>query len=144
MGKFSRKNAEYKLSETSAMVQIDTFLDGYGIDPDARDDEQKSIITTQLEKLLKYIRLGYVEIADNLTITQNLKDPPGDVPTIVYKKLKGKNVIDSDGAGKGEKYNEKLHALLGSLCGDGPAVFQTLGPIDLSVAEVLGLLFLAR
>ena len=35
MGKFSRKNADYKLSEASAMAQIDTFLDGYGIDPDA-------------------------------------------------------------------------------------------------------------
>jgi hypothetical protein len=142
MGKFTRPEPKWKLSEESAMVQIGQFLDGYGIDPDGGD--LASLKNSLLEKLLRFVRLGYVEIGDDLTIVQTLVEPPGSVPTITYKKLKGKAIIDSDGTAKDEKYNVALHALLGSLSGEGPAVFQTLGPIDLQVAETLGTLFKVR
>ena len=142
MGKFTRPEPKWKLSEDSAMEQVSRFLDGYGIDPDS--GKLADMKNDLLEKLLKFVRLGYVEINDDLTIKQNLVDAPGSVPTITYKKLKGKAIIDSDGTAKDEKYNVALHALLGSLSGEGPAVFQTLGPIDLQVAETLGTLFKVR
>ena len=142
MSKFSRPEPKWKLSEESALEQIGAFCDGYGIDPDA--GKMADMKNDMLEKLLRFVRLGYVEIAPDLTVTQNLVEHPGQVPMIVYKKLKGKAIIDSDGTAKDEKYNVALHALLGSLSGDGPQVFQTLGPIDLQVAETLGMLFKIR
>ena len=145
MSKYSLKKKKYDISEQVALDQVMGFLETYDIDIDAIENKKgKAGVESSLNKLVNYVRSGLVEIVKKdgkITITQNLSIPKGEIKTLVYNSIQGKNKIEMDGYEDTEKYT-MVYELVGSLCGIGSEGIKKLEGKDLSVAEVLGAIFL--
>ena len=145
MSKYSLKKKKYDISAEVAMDQVMEFLETYDIDVDAIENKKgKSGVESSLNKLVNYVRSGAVEIEKKdgkITITQHLSIPKGDVTTLVYASIQGKNKVEMDGCEDNDRYT-MIYQLVGSLCGIGSEGIKKLEGKDLSVAEVLGAIFL--
>lgn len=143
--KFALKKKKYDISAEVAMDQVMDFLETYDIDIEAIDDKRaKSGVESSLNKLISYVRLELVELTKKdgkVTITQHLSHPKGEVTTLVYSEIKGKNKVSMDGKSENDRY-EMMYSLAGSLSGIGYDGILKLEGKDLSVAEVLGAIFL--
>lgn len=143
--KFALKKKKYKISAEVAMDQVMDFLETYDIDIEAIDDNKsKSGVESSLNKLVSYVRLELVELTKKdgaVTVTQHLAHPKGEVTTLVYSEIKGKNKVSMDGKSENDRY-EMMYSLAGSLSGVGYDGILKLEGKDLSVAEVLGAIFL--
>lgn len=143
--KFALAKKKYPISETVAMDQVMNFLETYDIDIEAIEDKKsKSGVESSLNKLVGYVRSELVELTEKdgkVTITQHLAHPKGEVTTLVYSEIQGKNKVCMDGKTENERY-EMMYSLAGSLSGIGYDGILKLEGKDLSVAEVLGAIFL--
>lgn len=143
--KFALKKKKYDISAEVAMDQVMDFLETYDIDIEAIDDKKsKSGVESTLNKMVNYTRLKLIEFVKNdekITISQHLSHPKGEVTTLVYSEIKGKNKVSMDGKSENDRY-EMMYSLAGSLSGIGYDGILKLEGKDLSVAEVLGAIFL--
>ena len=141
----SRAKDEYKLSEEAARAQVLELLEFYGIDVDAiTEDERKRATESMLDALVRYFRLGFLEVvkAPTFKVVQHLQRAPGEVTTIEYTEIQGKHkiVMDSYDA---KAFYKRAYALMGSLSGLGDDAMRLLRGVDLQVVEALGIVFLA-
>lgn len=130
-----------KLSEKSAKENLQEMLDYYEIDLDDIEDKVvKSAVKSGLKRLIKAIRLGRLEIKieDEFKIIQITRSGK---ETITYREIDG----DSKSAmsTKDEKdWYGKSYALMGSLSGLGESAIRKMKGVDISLVEVLGMIFL--
>ena len=144
MGRFSIPEPEYKLSRETGDAAVAELLGYYGINLGVLADDQREAIEAMCARLSGYYRLGLVEnIREGgvLKVKQHLQDPPGEVREIVYGRIGGKHRLAGDRYKENERY-AKLYAIMGSLSGLGETGIVALSGVDLSVVEVLGILFL--
>jgi plasmid stabilization system protein ParE len=132
---------KYTLSQETAQAELKKMFDYYEIDIDGIETpELKKAIQAGYDRLIKAVRLGRLEVkAENgIQVIQTLKS--GD--KITYREIDG--VAKTEMAGKDEKdYYGKSYALMGSLSGLGETAIKKLRGVDLSLCEVLGLIFLS-
>lgn len=133
---------EYKLSEKNAKEVIEKMLDYYEIDiAGIEDKELKKVIKGGYGRLVKAVMLGRLEVKteDGIKITQHLRSGGTDIE---YREIDGKAKMAM--AGKEEKdYYGKSYALMGSLSELGEGAISSLKGVDLSLTEVLGMIFLS-
>lgn len=133
---------EYKLSKKNAQAELEKMFDYYEIDiDDIEDKDLKRAIKQGYNRLIKAIRLGRLEFKfeKEITVIQTLRS---NGEKIEYREIDG--VAKTEMAGKDEKdHYGKSYALMGSLSGWGESAIKSLKGVDLSLAEVLGLIFLS-
>ena len=133
---------DYLLSKKNAELELEKMLDYYEIDiDDIEDKDLKKAIKAGYDRLVKAVRLGRLEIKldDGIKVIQKLRDGS---EKLEYREIDG--VAKTEMAGKQESdYYGKSYALMGSLSGVGEAGIKKLKSVDLSLAEVLGLIFLS-
>lgn len=139
--KFSLKK-EYLISEEEATKTVVHFCEMYDIDVDAQDQKTAENTEGLLSSLVEFVRRGLVEVRDDMKIVQHLQHAAGDVKEITYTKISGMQKRAMDHFGEREYYG-KVYAILGSASGMTDTMISKLSGIDLKVAEVLGMLFLA-
>lgn len=132
---------EYVLSKQNAKKELDKLFNYYEIDIDEIEEKDlKKAIKGGQRRLIQAIRLGRLKIKfeDGLKIIQTLRN--GE--TITYRTVDGeaKAAMDEHPA---EAFNRRGQALAGSLSGWGETAIRKLKDVDMSLAEVLGLIFLA-
>jgi len=135
-----------KISRESAEAQFEIFCDYYDFDPETdipEEDAQRAAFEATIEKVIKAIRKGRLEIIDGdpLQIIQHLKKPQGDISTIEYSELTGRHKLAMKDK-KGTDNYGRCYALCGAMSGMGETAICKLKGADLSVVECLGLLFL--
>jgi hypothetical protein len=139
------KEDKYKLSEESARKTFDEFIDYYEIDPeDIKETEAKNGLERVVEKMIKYIRLGRVEIKiekEGMKVIQHLKRPPGEMKEIEYGEISGRNKTQMKDKNPND-FHGRLYAMMGSLSGLGEKAMLDLKGVDLALVECLGALFL--
>jgi plasmid stabilization system protein ParE len=132
---------DYKFDKKAAHETIKKMLDYYEIDIDEIEDKDlKRAIKQGYDRLIKAARLGRlsVKLEDGIKIIQTLKN--GE--SIEYREIDG--VAKTEMAGKqADDHYGKSYALMGSLSGLGEGAIKQLKGVDLSLAEVLGLIFLS-
>jgi len=143
--KFALSKKKTIVSETVAMDQVMTFLEKFDIDVEAIEDKRsKSGVESTLNKMKDYVKSGLIEIIDKdgkITIIQHLSHPRGDVQTLEYKEISGRHKVAMDGYDENERY-KMMYSLAGAISGIGYDGILKLEGKDLSVAEVLGAVFL--
>lgn len=129
-----------KVSEESARKEMQRLMDSYDIDAnDIVVQQGPEAIETIVNRLVRAIRSGIVEVLENGSVKHNLVVPQGDVLSITYKRLNGFAMKARDKAKDGI---EKDCALMGSL-GNVPAnAMAKLDPIDISIFQRLAVLFM--
>lgn len=143
MGKFSLTGVKMPISEEVATKQVKDFLEYYGKDPDEGDKDKQKSVELMLNRVVKYIRQGVIEIRPDMTIYQKLQRPTAGstASDITYRKFKGGDIIESDGDEE-KSFGLRINYLLGRLSGLDSSVFsQVLEPIDSKVSEAIGVLF---
>ena len=136
------KDSKYKLSEETAINEIEKMLEYYAIGVNEIKDEQlKSAIELGYERLIKAVRLGRLEIKleNGIQVIQTLRNGS---TKITYKEIDG-NAKSAMAGKKPDDHYGKSYALMGSLSGLGESAIKQLRGVDLSLAEVLGLIFLS-
>lgn len=139
---FSKEDDEkYKLSKDAAKNELKKMLDYYEIDiAEIEDKDLKRAIQQGYDRLIKAVRLGRLEVKleNGIQIIQTLRNGS----KLTYREIDG--VAKTEMAGKDEKdHYGKAYCLMGSLCGLGDGAIKQLKSVDLSLAEVLGLIFLS-
>ena len=136
---FEKGNKE-KISEKVARDQLDILLDYYDIELNKLTDDLKSSVDQSVEKLIRAVRRGQLQIKndDDLKVTQHMKK--GD-SVIEYGILSGRSKTAMANK-KDTDYHGRIYAMLGSMSGMGETAILSLTGSDLSVAESLGILFL--
>lgn len=133
---------KYILAKQAAKNELEKMLDYYEIDIDEIEDKElKKAIQQGYARLVKAVRLGRLEIKleDGIQIIQTLRDKS---EKITYREING--TAKTEMAGKqADDYYGKSYALMGSLSGLGEGAIKKLKSVDLSLAEVLGLIFLS-
>jgi plasmid stabilization system protein ParE len=133
---------ETKLSAETAQAEIKKMLDYYEIEIDEIEDaDLKRAIKQGYDRLIKAVRLGRLEIKTEggLSVVQLLRDGS---ETITYREIDGTAKSAMAGKKPDDSYG-KAYALMGSLSGLGEVAIKKLKGVDLSLTEVLGLIFLA-
>jgi hypothetical protein len=135
------KKEKFKLSEEAARDQMQSLLDSYDIEAnDLEIENGPEWVATVINRLVRAIRAGHVEILDNGQVRHNLVHPKADVTTITYRRLNGIAMKERDKA-KGGAF-EKDCAFMGSLCGSTASGMAKMDPIDISIMQRLGQLFM--
>jgi hypothetical protein len=139
---------ETVISEEKSREQLDLLLDYYDLDL-AKDlavegDKGDRAAEALERKLLQAVQRGRLEIAEDpdegLVISQHLRRPVKGVPNpLIYKEITGRA---KTAMGKSTDNHARIYALLGSLSGEGGAAIMRLRGVDMSLAEVLGAVFL--
>ena len=135
------ENEKYILSKDSAKNELQKMLDYYEIDIDEIEDKKlKDAIKSGYDRLIKAVRLGRLEVkTDNeIKVIQTLRNDT----KIEYREIDGKAKVQMAGK-KEDDYYGKSYALMGSLSGLGENAISQLKGVDLSLAEVLGMIFLS-
>lgn len=131
---------DYKLSEKSAKEILQQILDYYEIDINEIDDKEfKKAIKRGMGRLIKAIRLGRLEviIEEEIKIIQTTKN--GE--QIEYREIDGQAKVAMGSKEENDIYG-RSYAMMGSLCDLGESAIIKLKGVDLSLVEVLGMLFL--
>lgn len=133
------------ISEDSARIQVNAFLSFYEISPeDIKNTEAKNGLDSTVEKLVKAIRAGHLEIReekDELKVIQTLKRPMGESKTIEYAELSGKHKVAMKDKSAND-FHGRIYAMMGSISGIGETGITALKGVDVSIVECLGALFL--
>jgi len=138
---FTTDNTEYKYDRKTASAEIKKMLDYYEIDIDEIEDKDlKRLITQGFDRAIKAARLGRLEIKleNGIKVIQTTRS--GTV--IEYREIDGVAKTEMAGKADGDSYG-KAYALMGSLSGIGEGAIKQLKGVDLSLAEVLGFIFLS-
>jgi len=128
-------NEEYRISEESATEQYQQLLNWYDLDfSDAKDPRAPEKIK---QKIVKAIRQGKVEIeiGESIAVVQHTEN----CGTLRYGQVSARARVAMDRE-KGE--SARLYAYLAALSKTEVSKLYNLEGIDLSIAELLGLLFL--
>ena len=137
------EDERYILSKDSAENELNKMLDYYEIDiKEIEDKDLKRAILQGRDRLIKAVRLGRLKIDTTdgqIKITQTLRSN-GD--TIEYREIDGQAKAAMSGKSDGDNYG-RAYALMGSLSGLGETAITKLKGVDLSLVEVLGLIFLS-
>lgn len=136
---------DYKLSEESAKMVLQQFLDYYEIDREDMPEDQAQAFDVACGKVIKAIRMGRLEVMESgagLVVKQHLRNPPKDVDVIEYTEISGKAKLAMKNKTNTDNYG-KIYSLMGSLSGLGETAIVGLKAVDLSLVECLGVLFLA-
>lgn len=142
---FNKKDDKYVLSKDAAEKVIEDMFDYLEIDIDEIEEKDtKDMIKKNIGRVIKAVRLGRLEIKHDggFKVIQHLRNDTDKknslefkVPGAIAKKaMADKNPNDFYG---------RIYAMMGSACGLGEAAIDKLDPIDLSVVEVLGAIFLS-
>ena len=132
---------EYKFDKKTATAELKKMLDYYEIDIDEIEDKDlKRAITQGYDRLIKAARMGRlkVNLENGIQVIQTLRN--GTV--ITYEEISGTAKTEMAGKAPDDHYG-KSYALMGSLSGLGEGAIKQLKGVDLSLAEVLGLIFLS-
>lgn len=135
------EKTEYKIDKPTAKNTLKKMLDYYEIDIDEIEDKElKRAIQSGYDRAIKAARLGRlsVELEDGIKVIQTTRS--GE--KIEYKEIDGHAKTQMSGKAADDVYG-KSYALLGSLSGLGENAIKSLKGVDLSLAEVLGLIFLS-
>jgi hypothetical protein len=130
-----------KIAEETAREHMQRLMDSYDIDQnDIVVDQGPEAVDTIINRLVRAIRTGKIEILDNCSIRHNFTNPQGNEKSITYQRLNGRAMRERDKA-KGGTLSEHL-ALMGSL-GNVPSenTLLNLDPIDISIIQRLAALF---
>ena len=131
---------EYKLSEESAREQMQALMDSYDIDQkDLVIDQGPEAIETILNRLVRAIRTGQIEVQSDGSVVHTLAVAKGETTTLTYGRLNGIAMKARDKAKGGF---EKDCALMGSLCNLPASAMASLDPLDISIFQRLGTLFM--
>lgn len=133
---------KYILTKANAKKELDKLFDYYEIDIDEIEEKDlKKAIKGGQGRLIKAIRLGRLKIKfeNGLKITQTLRSNGIE---IIYRTVDGESKAAMD-EHPAEAYNRRGQALAGNLSGLGETAIRKLQDVDMSLAEVLGLIFLA-
>ena len=135
----SEPEEKYKMSEETARGQMQDFMDSYEIDKnDLVVDQGPESIDTILNRLIRSIRTGQLEIIDGGCARLNLVVPFGNTTDLTFTRLTG----TAQRAYADIKNTFSAHmAQMGSLCNVPPSKLATLDPVDLSVVQRLSTLF---
>ena len=118
------------------------MLDYYEVDlDDIEDKELKKSIKAGYRRLIKAIRLGRLEFNydDGIKVIQTTR---ANNQKIEYREIDGE--AKTAMASKDEKdFYGKSYALMGALSEWGESAIKSLKGVDLSLAEVLGMIFLS-
>ena len=83
------KEKEYKLSEDSAREQIQKLMDSYDIDEnDLVVDQGPEAIKTILNRLVRAVRTGQIEVKDDGSVVHVLAVAKGETTTLTYRRLR--------------------------------------------------------
>ena len=139
------KKAEmFVLSEESATAQVMDLLSYYDIDVDrARRSDGENNLEVACKTLVEYVRRGQVEVGRDkdarMQVTVNLSR--GD-EVIEFCELGARHKLVMDRVKEGGNYT-RIYTLMASLAGLPPSIIEKLPVKDLSVVEILGMIFLA-
>jgi plasmid stabilization system protein ParE len=135
------KKKEYILSKSAAENELEKMFDYYEIDVDEIEDKDlKKAIKQGYDRLIKAVRLGrlQIKIEQGITVIQTLRN--GE--ELVYKEINGEAKMAMAGKEQNDYYG-KSYALMGSLSDWGEGAIKKLKGVDLSLVEVLGMIFLS-
>lgn len=136
------EKSKYILTKENAKNELQKMLDYYEIEIDElEDDDLKKAIQQGYDRLVKAVRLSRLEIKieDGIKIIQKLRD---GTKVIEYREIDGKAKTEMAGKKVDDNYG-KAYALMGALSGLGESAIKNLKGVDLSLCEVLGLIFLS-
>jgi hypothetical protein len=140
MSEETKKAIINKISEESARKSMQSLMDSYDIDQkDLVIEQGPEAVETIINRLVRAIRTGQVEILENGAVKHNLKSPAGDVTAITYRRLNGIAMKERD---KAKHAFEKDCALMGSLGNVPASTMSKLDPIDISIFQRLAALFM--
>ena len=131
-----------KLSKKNAKEYLQKMLDYYEIDIDEIEDKKlKNAIKQGSDRLIKAIRYGRIEFKfeNGIQVIQTLRS---NGETITYEEINGEAKTAMAGKHEDDFYG-KSYALMGSLSGWGESAIKKLKGVDLSLVEVLGMIFLS-
>jgi len=126
-----------EISEVSAKEQLDLLLDHYDVDLSILDNGKlQAVVELKLIKAILEGKLEITQTADELLVIQTIKDGT----EFKYHEITGMAKVQMERF-KGQ--HERLYALLGFLAKKKPEQIQKISGVDLTIAEYLGLIFLA-
>jgi hypothetical protein len=130
-----------KLSESAAREQMQNLLDSYDIDQnDLEIENGPEWIASVINRLVRAIRAGHVEILDRGEVRHNLVVPRGEVTTITYNRVNGYAMKSRDKA-KGGAF-EKDCALMAALGNVSETFLASLDAVDISIFQRTAQLFM--
>lgn len=141
------RKRNYKVSEESAEVVLDEFLDYYEIYlEDFKDQDERNNVEGAINAVLIHIRMGYIEIEktkeNDINIKQNRKNGASEDSCFIYESTRIAKAKVQMKTAKNDDQFGKMYALMGSLSGNGSQAIMNLKGIDYRVMESLSVLFL--
>jgi len=128
------------LSEESARAQMQNLLDSYDIDPkDLAIENGPEWVDTVINRLVRAIRSGAVEILDGGKVRHSLVVPMAETTSITYRRLNGIAMKERD---KAKDPFDKDCAFMGSLGNMTPGAMAKLDAVDISIFQRIGQLFM--
>jgi len=144
-GDESDSEMKYKLSEEVAFSEIKRILDFYEIDPEKDfDEDYKKIFENSINRAVKAIRLGRLEIDDKngtFKVVQHMRSGRKE-DDLVYRELDGRAKLSMANV-KANDAHGKIYEVMGTLSNVGSDGIAKLKSVDLSLCEVLGSIFLS-
>lgn len=129
------------LSEQNAREQMQNLMDSYDIDQnDLEIENGPEWIATVVNRLVRAIRAGHVEILDRGEVRHNLVTPKGEVTTITYTRVNGYAMKSRDKA-KGGGF-EKDCAFMAALGNVSETFLASMDAVDISIFQRIGQLFM--
>lgn len=132
---------DYSISKQTAENELKKMLDYYEIKIEEIEDENlKKAIKQGFDRAIQAVRRKrlQVKIENGIQVIQTTRSGG----TFTYREIDGDAKCAMDGY-PAEAMYKRAYALLGALSGNGESAIKKLKGVDLSLAEVLGLLFLA-
>ena len=140
VGKSSEKKP-YKLSEEVAREQMQNFLDSYDIDPaDLAIENGPEWVATVVNRLVRAIRSGKLEVMSDGTVTQNYITKEGAASSISYVRMNGIAMKSRDKAKGVLESDLALMCSLGNIA--SPSIMIGLDIVDISIWQRLAQLFM--
>ncbi len=132
-----------KISVETARGEVQKLLDYYELSIDEIEDEtMRNAIKQGYDRLVKAVRLGRLMVDTGGNGIQVVQELRSSGQTIMYREIDG-NAKTAMAGKKADDHYGKAYSLMGSLSGLGEAAIRNLKGVDLSLAEVLGLIFLS-
>jgi len=137
------KNDKYILAEDAAKGVVQGLLDYLEIDIDEIEDKDaKKVIKQNYGRVVKSVRLGRLEIKSSggFKVILHLRTG-GEILEFVPPNAQAKKAMADKST---TDFYGRIYALMGSCCGLGEAAIDKISdPVDLSIIEVLGSIFLS-
>lgn len=137
----SDEKKKTELSEQSAREQMQNLMDSYDIDQnDLEIENGPEWIATVVNRLVRAIRAGNVEILDRGEVRHNLVVPKGERTTITYTRVNGYAMKSRDKA-KGGGFDKDC-AFMAALSSESETFLASLDAVDISIFQRIGQLFM--